>query len=95
MSEISIDESEAIPETMREREQWVCWREEERDGKPTKIPVTPGAGGFASSTESETWASFKTALEYTETEHADGVGFVFTDNDPIVGAVPFRVFKTG
>jgi len=27
----------------------------------------------------------KTALEYTETEHADGVGFVFTDDDPIVG----------
>ncbi|WP_222847838.1 hypothetical protein [Haloferax sp. KTX1] len=80
-----IDEPEVIPETLRERDQWVCWREEERDGKPTKIPVTPGAGGFASSTESETWASFEAALEYTETEHADGVGFVFTDDDPIVG----------
>jgi len=85
MSESSIDESEAIPETLRERDQWVCWREEERDGKPTKIPVTPGGGGFASSTESETWASFETALNYTETAHADGVGFVFTDDDPIVG----------
>ena len=85
MSEPMIDEPEAIPETLRKRDQWVCWREEERDGKPTKIPVTPGAGGFASSTESETWASFEAALEYTETEHADGVGFVFTDDDPIVG----------
>ena len=85
MSEPIIDEPETIPETLRERDQWVCWHEEERDGKPTKIPVTPGAGGFASSTESETWASFETALEYTETEHADGVGFVFTDDDPIVG----------
>ena len=63
----------------------MCWREAERDGKPTKIPVTPGAGGFASSTESETWASFEAALDYTETAHADGVGFVFTDDDPIVG----------
>jgi len=44
-----------------------------------------GGWGFASSTESETWASFEAALEYTETEHADGVGFVFTDDDPIVG----------
>jgi len=85
MSESSIDESEAIPETLRERDQWVSWREEERDGKSTKIPVTPGGGGFASSTESETWASFETALDYTETAHADGVGFVFTDDDPIVG----------
>jgi primase-polymerase (primpol)-like protein/uncharacterized small protein (DUF1192 family) len=85
MSEPIVDEPETIPETLRERDQWVCWREEERDGKPTKIPVTPGAGGFASSTESETWASFEAALEYTETAHADGVGFVFTDDDPIVG----------
>ena len=85
MSEPMIDEPEAIPETLRERDQWVCWREEERDGKPTKIPVTPGAGGFASATESETWASFEAALDYTETEHADGIGFVFTDDDPIVG----------
>jgi putative DNA primase/helicase len=85
MNKNIIDEPEQIPETLRERDQWVCWREEERDGKPTKIPVTPGAGGFASATESETWASFETALDYTETEHADGIGFVFTDDDPIVG----------
>ena len=85
MSGTSIDESKSIPETLREREQWVCWREAERDGKPTKIPVTPGGGGFASSTEAQTWASFEAALDYTETEHADGVGFVFTDDDPIVG----------
>ena len=85
MSERIIDESEAIPETLRERDQWVCWREAERDGKPTKIPVTPGAGEFASSTDSDTWASFETALDYTKTAHADGVGFVFTDDDPIVG----------
>jgi len=85
VSEISIDEREAIPETLRKREQWVCWREEERDGKPTKIPVTPATGGFASSTDPETWTGFERALDYTETEHADGIGFVFTDDDPIVG----------
>ncbi|MCD2203787.1 hypothetical protein LPA46_10560 [Halobacterium sp. KA-6] len=84
MSESSLAVS-GLPEGVREREQWVCWREEERDGKPTKIPVTPGAGGFASSTESDTWSDVETALEYTETEHADGIGFVFTDDDPIVG----------
>ncbi|AUV84459.1 hypothetical protein C2R22_23215 (plasmid) [Salinigranum rubrum] len=80
-----IENQEIIPEELREREQWVCWREEDRDGKPTKIPVTPGTGAFASSTDPETWASFETALEYTETEQADGVGFVFTDDGPIVG----------
>jgi len=72
------------PETLREREQWVCWREETRDGKPTKVPVTPGTGGFASSTDPRRGMPSR-QLEYTETEHADGVGFVFTDDDPIVG----------
>ena len=85
MNDPIVNEPEAIPERLRERDQWVCWREEDRDGNPTKIPVTPGAGGFASATESETWAGFEAALDYTETEHADGVGFVFTDDDPIVG----------
>jgi putative DNA primase/helicase len=80
-----VDESAVIPETLRERDQWVCWREEERDGKQTKVPVTPGAGGFASATASETWAGYETALDYTETEDADGIGFVFTDDDSIVG----------
>ncbi|MFA9417945.1 hypothetical protein [Natrinema sp. HArc-T2] len=82
MSESTVS---VLPEELRERDQWVCWKEEPRDGKPTKIPVTPGSGAFASSTDPETWASFETALEYAGTENADGIGFVFTDDDPIVG----------
>ncbi|QFU84487.1 phage NrS-1 polymerase family protein [Natronorubrum aibiense] len=74
-----------LPADLRNRDQWVCWKEELRDGKPTKIPVTPGSGAFASSTDPETWASFETALEYADTGNADGIGFVFTDDDPIVG----------
>jgi len=84
MSEPIVDELETIPETLHERDQWVCWREEERDGKPTKIPVTPGLGVRVINRVGDL-ASFEAALEYTETEHADGVGFVFTDDDPIVG----------
>ena len=83
-SDTPIDTA-ALPASLREREQWVCWREEERDGKPTKIPVTPGTGAFASSTDPDTWDSFETAIGYTATKNADGVGFVFTDDDPIVG----------
>ena len=82
MSESTVS---VLPEQLRERDQWVCWREESRDGKPTKIPVTPGSGEFASSTDPTTWASVGTALEYADSREADGVGFVFTDDDPIVG----------
>ncbi|WP_137287789.1 phage NrS-1 polymerase family protein [Halorussus salinisoli] len=78
-------EVSVLPDELHEREQWVCWKEEQRDGKATKIPVTPGSGEFASSTDSETWTGFETALDYVQTGTAAGVGFVFTDNDPIVG----------
>ena len=80
----SIADAE-LPDALVEREQWVCWREEERDGKPTKVPVTPGSSGFASSTDPDTWSSFEAAVEYVETGDVEGIGFVFTDDDPIVG----------
>ncbi|WP_226043281.1 hypothetical protein [Natrinema sp. DC36] len=85
MSSDTLIDTAALPASLREREQWVCWKEEDRDGKPTKIPVTPETGAFASSTDPETWDSFETALEYAETGNATGVGFVFTDDDPVVG----------
>ncbi|SEP19739.1 hypothetical protein SAMN04487948_12049 [Halogranum amylolyticum] len=76
---------ESIPDELVERPQWVCWRREQRDGKATKIPVVPGVGSFASSTDPETWADFETARDYLERGRADGIGFVFTEEDPIVG----------
>ncbi|SFL66954.1 hypothetical protein SAMN04487950_4544 [Halogranum rubrum] len=76
---------ESIPDELVDRPQWVCWRRAERDGKATKIPVVPGVGSFASSTDPETWADFETAVAYLERGRADGVGFVFTEADPIVG----------
>jgi len=85
MSDRALANQTTIPETLCDREQWVCWKKTQRDGKATKIPVTLGGGGFASSTDSETWAGFEIALEYARTGKADGVGFVFTDDDPIVG----------
>lgn len=85
MSEPMIIDSDALPDELQDREQWVCWREEHRDGKPTKIPVTPSTGSFASSTDPDTWDEFATALEYAEGGGADGVGFVFTEDDPYVG----------
>ena len=85
MSDRGLADQTTIPEILCEREQWVCWKKTKRDGKATKIPVTPGGDGFASSTDPETWTGFEIALEYAQTGKANGVGFVFTDDDPIVG----------
>ena len=74
---------EEIPPSLLDHEQWLCWREENRDGKSTKIPINPSTGEFASTTDPETWTGFETARERATFE--DGLGFVFTDDDPFVG----------
>ena len=74
-----------IPESLLEYDQWVCWREQERGEKQTKVPVNPHNGRFASTTDSETWGDFEAAREYAASRSADGLGFVFCDDDPFVG----------
>ena len=76
---------ERVPDALTARDQWVCWRREERDGKTTKVPVEPSTGEYASTTDPDTWTDFETALEEIDTTDADGVGFVFTDHDSLVG----------
>lgn len=70
-----------IPERLRELRQWVGWRYVDRDGKSTKIPLSP-AGGLARANDSATWGGYADARSI---DGAAGVGFVFTDADPFVG----------
>ena len=74
-----------LPASFVEYDQWVCWREEKRGEKPTKIPVNPHTGRYASATDADTWGSFETAREYAVDGSAEGLGFVFCDADPFVG----------
>jgi len=74
-----------VPDRLAECDQWVCWREEERDGKQTKVPIRPGDGTFASTTDPDTWAGFEGAVEFAQEDDVSGIGFVFSDDDPIVG----------
>ncbi len=74
-----------IPSELRRRPQWVAWRLEERDGKPTKVPYIAGGVGKASSTDSETWRTFEEAVQALKTGRFDGLGFVFSSGDPFAG----------
>jgi putative DNA primase/helicase len=72
-----------IPPELRERDQWVVWRYEERDGKPTKVPYrAANSCQRASTTDPATWAGFEQAVAV---EDADGIGFVFSEEDPYTG----------
>ena len=46
-------------QNIRDLRQWLCWRIEERDGKPTKVPYSPLTGKKASATDPQTWASYQ------------------------------------
>jgi putative DNA primase/helicase len=82
-------EPDGIPAELKERDQWVCWRFERRDGKWTKLPIDPKNGRGASSTAPTTWGPFEKALAYYERHQgdgkADGIGFVFAEDDPFAG----------
>ncbi|OYR49684.1 hypothetical protein DJ73_17420 [Halorubrum sp. Ea1] len=77
--------ADALPAALVDRDQWVCWRPHQRDNKPTKVPIIPGTTQFASTTNPETWCSFQTAREAVTTTSVEGLGFVFTADDPLIG----------
>ncbi len=76
--------SENIPEELKEHNQWVVYRMEERNGKRTKVPYQ-SEGRRASSTDPGTWCSFTQAFNTYKTKEFDGIGFVFTKDDPYCG----------
>jgi primase-polymerase (primpol)-like protein len=76
---------ENIPEELRQRPQWVVWKLEKRDDKPTKMPYIAGGVGKASTTDLLTWEPFEDALTGYESGAYDGIGFVFCSGDPYVG----------
>lgn len=70
---------------MKELRQWVCWRAEERNGKQTKVPYSPASGSHARSDDSASWGTIAEAREAARREGCNGIGFVFTADDPFCG----------
>lgn len=60
---------------LKKASQWVNWRREEVDGRPTKLPYNPKTGGKAMSNNPATWATYELAEQ--EASKYDGVGFMF------------------
>jgi putative DNA primase/helicase len=75
----------AATNNMRDLRQWLVWRSEERDGKPTKIPYSPATGQRASSTAPESWTSYQEAVRACKKHNFGGIGFAFTKDDPFCG----------
>jgi len=82
----SSDVYAAVPTELKELCQWLLWREEIRDNKPTKVPYQIN-GQKAKSNEPTTWTDYKTACNAykLQTVSVDGIGFVFHVDDPYCG----------
>lgn len=74
-----------IPAELKARPQWVTWRSERREGRPTKIPYAPSTGRRASTTDASSWARFDAAVGAWRLGGYDGIGFAFHENDPYCG----------
>ena len=75
-----------VPDDLRERDQWVLWQYEERDGRATKVPYRIGHRR-ASTTDPSSWASFEAVADEwrrAPSRYA-GPGFVFSADDPFCG----------
>ncbi len=62
---------------LQARPQWVCWRKEQREGKPTKVPYSATTGKRAESNNPATWASYAQAVQARQAGLYHGVGYVF------------------
>lgn len=77
-----------IPTELSARAQWVCWIYKWKQRKWTKIPITPGTTNFAKTDTPSTWRTYDEAVAaYLKPVgiQIDGIGYVFTADDPFVG----------
>jgi putative DNA primase/helicase len=86
MSKIKLDKS-VIPKKLRKCKQWVGWKygPQDQNGRAPKIPIDPKTGKSAKTNNSGTWGTFKKACQRYEKDDLDGIGFVFTGDDPYCG----------
>lgn len=73
-----------IPSELKSLPQWILWRKEERDGKPTKVPYQAN-GEMAQANNRRTWSTFATAVKFYLEGDYDGIGFVFSRQDNYIG----------
>jgi archaellum biogenesis ATPase FlaH len=79
------DQFKYVPAALRERPQWILWYTGERDGKPTKIPLSVVTGEPAKSNDPATWTTFEASVDAYDPGRHSGIGYVFTADDPFCG----------
>ena len=73
-----------VPDELKLLPQWVCWRYviKRKGEKPSKIPFQIN-GDYAKTNAPTTWTDYETVCNHRG--EFDGIGFVFSDTDPLTG----------
>jgi primase-polymerase (primpol)-like protein len=82
------DTYDNVPSELKQLRQWVVWRFEHvrNQAKLAKVLYNPLTSQHASSTNAATWTDFITCIGAVRASAGwDGIGFVFSDNDPFAG----------
>jgi putative DNA primase/helicase len=84
VQDLCIDD---IPRELRALLQWVCYRlgRIKANGKRDKIPLDPHAGELAAVNDPASWGTFAEAVAAYIRGVGEGLGFVFTKDDPYFG----------
>jgi primase-polymerase (primpol)-like protein len=79
--------AENIPGELKAVAHWVIWRYTFQRGKWQKPPIAIRTGRPADANDPAVWTTFDDALKHYDNRRRklDGVGFVFTDDDPYSG----------
>lgn len=81
-----------LPTDLTDKDQWVVWKY--IDGR--KVPVQVGTGTAASSTNPSHWSSYRDAVDYlASNQKLNGLGFVFIEDDGLVGIDIDNCIKDG
>jgi hypothetical protein len=77
----TVDEFAKVPNEMKLMPQWVCW--DDQGGR--KMPIAPTTGQAAKTNDKSTWTDFATACAAYKRLGLTGIGFVFSEDDELVG----------
>ncbi|MCZ6942395.1 DNA primase [Bacillus mycoides] len=83
-----------IPAELKNTPHWILWRSEVRNGKKTKVPYQIN-GEMAQSNNKRSWSTFPTIIKFYEQGDYDGIGFMFSKDDPFVGIDIDHCIKEG
>lgn len=77
----------AIPQALRDIPRWICWDYMDcGDGKkPRKVPIGKGTDYGTNYNDPAAWRTFASVMTEVSEREGLGVGFVFSDDDDIVG----------